>query len=255
MIQSRPYRLAAVVSHPIQYQAPLLRQIAADPHIDLHVFYGCGTGADRFHDRQFGIEVKWNPPLLDGFAHTFLPNAGRHNSPDPFSGVLNPGIVSRISFDRYDSVWLHGWAHATNWLAWATAAVRRIPVLIRGEANGLTEPTGGRRIAKKAILRTMFSRVAGFLTVGSRNAEFYRQYGVSEDRLFHVPYAVDNDFFMDRARVLLPRKKELRIAAGIHPEKPVILFCGKFLAKKRPMDLLQAFRRLGEGQASLVLVG
>ncbi len=33
-------RLAYLVSHPIQYQAPLLRRIAQEPDIDLTVFFG-----------------------------------------------------------------------------------------------------------------------------------------------------------------------------------------------------------------------
>ena len=33
-------RLAYLVSHPIQYQAPLLRRIAQEPDIELTVFFG-----------------------------------------------------------------------------------------------------------------------------------------------------------------------------------------------------------------------
>ena len=36
----RRVRLAYLVSHPIQYQSPLLRRIAEDPEIDLTVFFG-----------------------------------------------------------------------------------------------------------------------------------------------------------------------------------------------------------------------
>ena len=39
MPDTAPIRLAYLVSHPIQYQAPLLRAIAADPEIDLKVFF------------------------------------------------------------------------------------------------------------------------------------------------------------------------------------------------------------------------
>ena len=33
------YRVACLVSHPIQYQAPLFRYLAAHPGIDLTVFF------------------------------------------------------------------------------------------------------------------------------------------------------------------------------------------------------------------------
>lgn len=35
----KPIRLAYLVSHPIQYQAPLLRLIVPDPRIELKVFH------------------------------------------------------------------------------------------------------------------------------------------------------------------------------------------------------------------------
>ena len=255
MKRTRPFRLAALVSHPIQYQAPLLRQLQAHPDVRLHVYYCCRNGVDRFNDPQFGISVKWDIPLLDGYDHTFLRNLNWRSTPARFTGLINPGVIGEIASGRYDAVWLHGWAHVTNWMAWTAAVARRVPVLVRGEANGLTEPVGQRRLVKRAVLKTLFSRVAGFLVVGSRNADFYRAYSVPEQRLFHVPYTVDNDFFVARARELTPQAPKLRAKEGIALDKPVILFCGKFLEKKRPMDLLQAYCRMGEGSASLVFAG
>ena len=39
LTRGRPLRLAYFVSHPIQYQAPLLRRIAKEPDIELEVFF------------------------------------------------------------------------------------------------------------------------------------------------------------------------------------------------------------------------
>jgi len=39
-VHARRVRLAYLVSHPIQYQAPLLRRLAQEPDIDLTVFFG-----------------------------------------------------------------------------------------------------------------------------------------------------------------------------------------------------------------------
>ena len=41
----RKLRLAYLVTHPIQYQAPLLRLVAAQPDIDLTVFFGTDFSA------------------------------------------------------------------------------------------------------------------------------------------------------------------------------------------------------------------
>jgi len=43
----RPYRLAVIASHPIQYQVPLFRAVAAHPQIDLTDLF-CSVCEPRF---------------------------------------------------------------------------------------------------------------------------------------------------------------------------------------------------------------
>ena len=68
----RRVRLAYLVSHPIQYQAPLLRRIALEPTIDLTVLFGSNFSVRGYKDRGFGVEVAWDTPLLDGYRSEFL---------------------------------------------------------------------------------------------------------------------------------------------------------------------------------------
>ena len=72
----RRARLAYFVSHPIQYQAPLLRRIAQEPDIDLKVFFSSDQSVRGYHDTGFGVHVKWDVPLLDGYESEFLPRIG-----------------------------------------------------------------------------------------------------------------------------------------------------------------------------------
>src|SRR5579875_946742 len=69
---ARSVRLAYLVSHPIQYQAPLLRRIAVEPDIDLTVLYGSDFSVRGYKDHGFGVEVAWDVPLLDGYRSEFL---------------------------------------------------------------------------------------------------------------------------------------------------------------------------------------
>ena len=48
------YRLAVVASHLIQYQAPLFRELAKRPEIDLTVFYCSDHGVTAQIDSGFG---------------------------------------------------------------------------------------------------------------------------------------------------------------------------------------------------------
>ena len=59
--------LLVINSHPIQYFAPLYRQITADSNIQLNVLYCSDTGIEAQMDKGFGVKLAWDIPLLQGF--------------------------------------------------------------------------------------------------------------------------------------------------------------------------------------------
>ena len=82
----RKFKLAYLVSHPIQYQAPLLRKISEDPEIDLTVFFCSSASVQRHFDKGFRRDIEWDTPLLGGYKHKFLWAYGDNKDP----GVLYP---------------------------------------------------------------------------------------------------------------------------------------------------------------------
>src|SRR3984957_1622642 len=91
----RRVRLAYLVSHPIQYQSPLLRRIAQEPGIDLTVFFGSDFSVRGYKDEGFGVEVKWDTPLLEGYRSEFLPLILDSQS-TTVTRPMNYGIFSRL---------------------------------------------------------------------------------------------------------------------------------------------------------------
>jgi glycosyltransferase involved in cell wall biosynthesis len=251
-----PYRLAVLASHPIQYQAPLFRALAAHPQIDLHVYFLSQRGLELYNDPGFGVSFSWDTPLLEGYRSSSLHNQSPRLGPDWLMRLVNPRLISVVLQEQFDALWLHGWALASNWIGWAAAIPRGLPILLRSESNGMAEPKGIKGAVKRCALKAFFRRIVAFLAIGTSNANFYKSYGVSEEQIFWTPYAVDNGFFMDHAQRLDGQKRMLREKVGIPPDLPVILFCGKFLEKKRPFDLLRAFACLHDhAKTSLVFVG
>ena len=99
---TRKVRLAYLVSHPIQYKAPLLRRIAQEPDIDLTVFFASDFSVREYIDKGFGGDVKWDVPLLDGYRHEFLPSIWDKRKTGSTS-QLNYGIFSRLHGQRSDT--------------------------------------------------------------------------------------------------------------------------------------------------------
>lgn len=248
------FRVAYLVSHPIQYQAPLLQRLASHPEISLHVFYmELPKGRS---DPEFGIPIQWDIPLLEGYPWSRLCNVSPFRRTSGFLRFVHPGIVSALMRGRYDALIVHGYAHCTEWIAFVTAWARKIPLLLRGESTLLRRPPWWLDFVKSLLLGMLFRKAAALLAIGRLNREFYRSYGAPEDRIFFVPYAVDNDRFFSDVGRLTGARRALRQRWGWPEDLPVVLYVGKLIPRKRPMDLLDAYARvIREAPAGLVYVG
>ncbi len=229
--------------------------LAASPEIELQVFFCSRWGAEEYRDAGFGKTFSWDTPLLDGYSYRFLSNWGYRSGFSTFFSVANPG-AGKVAFKGFDAVLINGWSLMTNWLVWMACTLSGTPLLVRGESNGLRERKGVKGLLKRAGVSVFLRRAAACLSIGSSNAAFYRSYGVDQKRIFSTPYAVDNRFFMEQARKYEGQKQAIRVKEGLPTDKPLIMFCGKFQPKKRPLDLLEAFARVQhDTPAALVFVG
>lgn len=249
------FRLAIVVSHPIEFHVPIYRALAKDPRVDLTVYYCSDWGIRESYDPAFNRMIRWDVPLLEGYRHVFLPNRAVGRPSFRFWGLVNPGIVGEVRRGRFDAVNVFGYVHATNWLAIAAALLTRTPLILRGEADLDKRTSGLTRAAKRIVLTLLFRHIDAFLYSYGRNKQFFRHYGAPEEKLFFHPCAVDNDFFQGEARRLKPLAADIKRSVGIaRPDLPVILFSGTLIPRKRPQDLLAAFRGIAS-RANLVLMG
>lgn len=233
-------RLLYVVSHPIQYQAPLLRLIAGQPDIRLKVLFKRIVTEGAF-DPGFGRQVRWDVPLLDGYDYDRL-------------GWRSFGR----ELAQADVLWLHGWEGAAMKAMLVAARLAGVPVLMRGENwdGAMPEFPGWRGRVRRLALSTLLSLCRAVLTIGSRNALYYRRHKVAEDRLFLMPYAIDNQAF--GAAALVSDPEALRQRLGLPQGRRIILFAGKLMRRKHPHTLLAAWRQAfadESGRPLLVFVG
>jgi glycosyltransferase involved in cell wall biosynthesis len=239
-------RLAYVVSHPIQYQAPLLRRIACEPDIDLTVLFGSDFSVRSYPDRGFGVEVQWDVPLLDGYRSEFLPRLRDTGTVSPLSPISR-GILRRLRSPEgapaFDVLWVHGYASANALHGIAAANALGIPVLLRAESWLADRPRNLSTLAAKELFfRLLRPAVAATLPIGSRNREYWARYLGEDMPQFLMPYAVDNAYFAARAKVA--DTAQLRAELRLSPDRPVILFVSKLQQRKHADHLIEAYHRL-----------
>ena len=244
-------KLAYLVTHPIQYQAPLLRLIAAEPDIDLTVFFGTDFTARTFTAEEFGQTITWDVPLLEGYRHVLLPRVIEPKrekgklEPLDFVHPLSRGFARHLSAEKFDALWIHGYAHWTHIAAMFSARRRGIPVLLRDEATSISAARSlPKRIAKRAFFSMVSALVDRFLSIGTLNKRYYVENGIAEDRIALMPYAVDNSRFQAQAAAANATRAQRRAALGLAPDQPALLFAAKLIERKRPALLIDAFARV-----------
>jgi glycosyltransferase involved in cell wall biosynthesis len=252
-------KILCLQSHPIQYFAPLFKSISIESFCDFKVYYCTDSSIKGYNDKGFGKSVKWDIPLLEGYEYSFLKNY----SPWPgtnlkFYNLINPGIIKAIINEKPNIVWIHGWSYFTIWLAILVCKITGTKIWLKCE-NPLNQELKKSKVIlllKKIIFQYfLFSLIDKFLYIGSQNRLFYKYYGVKDNKLVFSPYAVDNTRFSKSFLECKSKRSELRSILGIPIEKIVVLFSGKLIRKKRPLDLLEAFSKLNLTNVILIFLG
>jgi glycosyltransferase involved in cell wall biosynthesis len=239
-----PPMLAIVTTHPIQYQVPLWQALATDGRVPFEVWYLTDHGTRLSLDREFGKTFAWDLEMLSGYPYNLL-DVGPTASPNSFLPCrLRERLRDRIRRVGARVVWIQGWQVAAYWQAAWEAKAAGVELWLRGESNDLALVPRWKRPLKRLLLGQLFSRVDRFLYIGSANRRLYRSFGVCDSRLHPAPYAVDNNRFARQAAALRLERYSLRRAWRIPADAFCVLFCGKFIAKKRPMDVVTAVQKL-----------
>jgi glycosyltransferase involved in cell wall biosynthesis len=216
------------VTHPIQHFCPLYRAIAATGAVDLKVFFASDAGAKRYFDTDFGQMVRFQDDLLSGFDYEFLP--GR--APEVTGRIRNRHLSERLTDFIPDVVQVYGYYHplSRDAMNWARRARRRILFSSDSELRFPRKPWT--RAVKSVVLRALFARCDGFLTVGDCNEDYFLAYGASRDRLFRCPFPVDEPKLQQAVEARADLRRALREKFAFPPEATVALVVGKLTARK-----------------------
>jgi glycosyltransferase involved in cell wall biosynthesis len=160
------------------------------------------------------------------------------------------GIASAVAF-RPDVIHTYDLQSPSTIGLGASMLVRR-PVVAKILSTGrhgdiwslLRRPLGSAR------LRAMVRRFAAFISLSAAVDDELLEHGVPAERIWRIPNGVDAKRFRPS---LAGEREELRRDLGIPGDEPLTLYCGRFSADSKRLDvLLESFAR-APGQ--LLLVG
>jgi glycosyltransferase involved in cell wall biosynthesis len=255
-MSERRYRLLCIATHPVQYQSPLFREMARHPRLQIEVAYCSLHGAEAAMDQDFGREVKWDVPLLDGYHWTQIRNRAVRPGLGRFFGLVNTELWRTVRQGRYDAVVIYtGYRYASFWIATGAAKFTRTPVLFGTDAATMDSRSAGRwRASLKRRLWPRLFRLADQVIVPStRTKNVIWSLGIPDDRITLTPYTVNNDWWRGQAATV--DRQRVRDSWQVPADAAVVLFCAKLQPWKRPLDLLNAFTRANCANAFLIYAG
>jgi glycosyltransferase involved in cell wall biosynthesis len=257
------YPVAVFNTHPIQYFAPLYEYIAKHSDIiDLTVYYYFDDGAQKSKDKGFQKEFQWDVPLLEGYKYKFMEHvfpSAKLNGPK-WKCVIK-SIVPELKLNKYKAAIIHSWDRPASWQVVHACKKLKIPTSVRSD-NNIVIYQGEQNSFKKKIAsqirKHFFSKTTSLWYVGQKNLEFYKAHNVASEKLCYVPFAVDNERFIntDQSVHSIKIKQEL----GVPADYKIVLFTGKLISRKQPDLLLRSYnammaKRKDLRKTALVFVG
>lgn len=236
--------LVVIETHPVQYHAPVYRELESNLGIPVTAIYGSDFSVAGYRDREFGASFRWDTDLLSGHAASFLSTVadGGARSADSVSAR---GLHAALRAADPAAILLTGYSPSFYRSAWIAAWRARRPLLVRAETTDHARNRGAaREWTRTAALRLLYRSCTRLLYVGRRSHDHFKRLGIPGEKLVFSPYCVDSTAFDPTEESRARRRAATRESLGVGDAEYVILFSGKLSQRKAPDLLLRAVRSL-----------
>ena len=249
-------KLAVLITHPIQYFAPVFRQLASCPGIELRVFFGSNHGSQAALDPHFRTTFRWDSNPAEGFPLIFLSkdNIRKLNS---ISGVLlGLKAAYEINIFHPDAVLVFSYSPIFIIIATLLLKISGNKLMLRAETTDKAlERSWLKDVVRSMLLKVYYKQFFSVFPIGTNSIEHYTRMGVSPERQLPALYSIDVDYFNKQVEKWIPQRSKLRAAAGISSDAYILMYCGKMFPPKDPLIIPAALAILpAEKRANLWLI-
>lgn len=234
-------RIALIVSHPIQHFCPQYVSFATNKNVTFKVFFGSALGSKKYYDPNFKKEISWNNLNLDQFDHCFL----NGELALPSDGKLDAlSLDNELKLFRPDLLIIYGYYQKLQRRAHRWALKNKVKLAYISDSELRHKRNKWKEFAKYFFIKSYFSKIDYFLSVGDANEEFYQQYGVSKDKMIRMHFPIDLRYFSAR----FAEKANLRIGIReryyITENQIVLSVVGKLVPWKNQDHIIDAMKVL-----------
>ena len=226
------------------YRIPAFNALAKHEDIDLHVIFLAENDPTLRQWLVYKHEI--------GFSYEVLPSwrtrLGEYNV------LLNRGLDAALHRAAPEAIVCGGYNYLASWECLRWAKRNEVPFLLWIEST--SHDMRGRQAVVERLKSKFMRECDGFVVPGKSSSEYVCRFGVSENRIFVAPNAVDTELFAREAEIAREQATSVRLELAV-PLR-YFLFVGRLVREKGVFDLLTAYRSLApqiREQVGLVFVG
>jgi glycosyltransferase involved in cell wall biosynthesis len=248
------FRVAVIVSHPIQHFCPQYASFAEKKDVKVKVFFASMLGFKKYLDPNFKKEISWGNLNLDKFDHQFL-NGEEVIQPD--KNIDATSLDNALSEFKPDFVIVYGYFQKLQRRAYAWAKKYKVPMGYISDSELRQKRSLWREVVKAPYVRWYFSNINFFLSVGDANEAFYKKYGVPDKKIVRMHFPIDLKFYEQSFQNRQKLAVDIRTQYNIGPDEMVLSIVGKLVSWKNQDHVINALQLLEKRgiYAHLLLIG
>lgn len=229
--------------------------MAKQSHYVIKVFYTLGTNSNSVVDNGFGVKENWNIDLLSGYDYEFIENVSYRPSSLTYNGIKNPFLINKINAYQPDGIIVFGWKHQSHFSV-LNYFHGKVPIIFRGDSTTLDDYSGFslRSYFRYFFLKWIYRKVDYVLSPGSASDIYFLKSGIRQNQILRAEHAIDNERFMHMTKTEDEQLCNLSSSLSINSNEIVFLFAGKFIYKKNPLLLIDAYAKLKERKENVRLL-
>jgi len=237
-------RLVLLTELIAPYRIPVFNALAAHPEINLHVIFLAETDPGLRQWPVYKSEIQFSYEVLP----SWRTRVGKYNV------LLNKGVNAALKRARPDALVCGGYNYAASWKALRWSKRSGVPLLL------WMESTAHDLRSCNSLLESVKARFVrecdGIIVPGRSSYDYALSFGISSNRIFTAPNAVDVNLFRRKTEFARQNRAELSRRLGLPAQ--YFLFVGRLVREKGVFDLFDAYASLPPNsccQVGLVFVG
>ncbi len=237
--ENSKHQCLVLLLEPTPYILPRALYLKRDPELSVDLYF---TFANASQPWGADADAENVPIILD----TSVSGARRMKNA--------AALLGRILRGDYAAAHLAGWAHWLVRLAILACRIRGVPFAVESDTTLRNGKQNWRDKLKGGLYPVWMRWIAFAIPGGIRQAEYFRYYGIPEEKILISHMTVDT---AKLHATITPSRCEFRRMRGIPEDQVVMLFVGRLVEQKAIDTLLAAFElaALREAHLGLAIVG